>query len=136
MVERNTPIPVTCLDKPRSLLFTLNAAAKIKQATGDNPLSWNKDGWADLANSAIGEAEPKRFLAVLHALLAHEDQSLTVVQVGDMVSSLPQMRELFGAMALAYTQFVGPAPEVSEDPTKAQDPIPTSSGQSADLTLA
>lgn len=129
MIARNTPVPVSCLDKPRSLLFSLNAAAIVKQETGENPLSWNQEGWASLAKSALGDAEPQKFIAVLRAMLLHEDSALTASQVGEMLTSLPQMREIFAAMAQAYMQFVGPITEVgdSEDPSRAQ--TPTSSGQ-------
>lgn len=134
MIARNTPVPVSCLDKPRSLLFSLNAAAVVKQETGENPLSWNQEGWASLAKAAIGDAEPQKFLAVLRAMLLHEDPALSSSQVGDMITSIPQMREIFAAMATAYMQFVGPVTEVveSEDPSRAQ--TPTSSGQFAATT--
>lgn len=133
MISRNQPIPIDGLDKPRSLFCSVNALAQIKQATGENPLDWKQEDWQALMMAAVREADPQRFLIVLRAFLAHEDKSITVEQLGEMVCSVQQVKELFVGIAKAYFQFFGAelsAPEPTaedEDPTKAQ--TPTSSGQ-------
>ena len=62
------------LDKPRTLRYGLNALAKVEDLTGKSIMS------LDLNNVGI-----KDLLAIIYAGLCHEDKSLTVTKVGDLI---------------------------------------------------
>ena len=76
MVNKARPlIPVT-LDKPRHLLFDLNAMVAFEEETGIN--LFNPGEKMKLA----GGMTPKQLRAFLWACLLHEDETLTLKQVG------------------------------------------------------
>lgn len=83
------------LDKPRTLRYGMNALAKIEDITGKNLMK------LDLANVSV-----KDLLAIVYAGLYHEDKSLTVEKVGDLIdeySDLKQVAEKIGeALTLAF----------------------------------
>jgi len=64
VVSRSKPIPITCLDKPRSLLCSVNAVGRIKQALGENPMEWKAEEWAAILMAAMQGAEPGKFMRV------------------------------------------------------------------------
>ena len=101
----------------------MNAAALVMETTGQNPLKWGAEEWQNLAKDALLEAKPDRLLTVLHAMLAADDPNLTKKDLGDMLVSMEQMKELFSAVALAFKNFMGPLgdapPQQEADPTKA-----------------
>lgn len=67
-------IPIE-LDKPRNLLIDFNALAKIEEITGKNALS--QDMWENLSANDLR--------IFLWACLTHEDESLTVTDVGKFI---------------------------------------------------
>lgn len=83
------------LDKPRTLRYGMNALAKIEDITGKTLMS------LDLNNVGI-----KDLLAIVYAGLCHEDKSLTIEQVGDIIdeySDLNQIAEKVGdALTVAF----------------------------------
>ena len=83
------------LDKPRVLRYGINALARIEDLIG-KPLTN-----LDLQNVGI-----KDLLAIIYAGLYHEDESLTVEKVGDLIdeySSLDEISEKLGeALSLAF----------------------------------
>lgn len=103
MTTRNAPVPIT-LDKPRTLLFNLNAAMQIKADIGTNPLAWDKEEWG-----AVGD--PTRLLTIVRACLRHEDKDITVEQLGDMVSTMQDLVTLSEAVMRAYAHFGGQTDE-------------------------
>jgi hypothetical protein len=93
MANKERAIVEIELDKPRNLRFTLNALAEIEDRLGV-PLS------------KLGEVELgiKAAQIILWAGLIHEDESLTLKQVGDMVdlTNLEYVQQKIGeAFALA-----------------------------------
>lgn len=83
------------LDKPRTLRYGINALAKIEDATG-RPLMQ-----LDLNSVGI-----KDLLAIVYAGLYHEDKSLTIEKVGDLIdehSNLNEVAEKIGeALTIAF----------------------------------
>jgi len=64
------------LDKPRNLLYNLNAMVAYERATGKNFLAIGKE---DISATLV--------MVVLWAGLIHEDKTLTVEQVGAMIDA-------------------------------------------------
>ncbi len=83
------------LDKPRTLRYGINALAKIEDITGKNLMK------LDLTNIGV-----KDLLAIVYAGLYHEDKTLTIEKVGDLIdehSDLKQVAEKVGeALTLAF----------------------------------
>ncbi len=83
------------LDKPRVLRYGINALARIEDLIG-KPLTN-----LDLQNVGI-----KDLLVIIYAGLYHEDETLTVEKVGDLIdeySSLDEISEKLGeALSLAF----------------------------------
>jgi len=136
MVNRNKPTPIDCLDKPRSLLCTVNALSRIKEQFGANIIAWDAAAWQNMLSAALRESDPKQLLIITREFLHHEDPALTVDQLGEMVSSIEQLTELSLGIAEAYRKFFKMPDSAqngaggAEDPTKAQTQlIPTTSGQ-------
>ena len=90
MAKRGNPakpgVAIT-LDKPRRVLFDLNALAALEEQTGKNMLS--AEGWAQFQQfDDKGEPLPITATAarlVLWAGLLHEDPELTVQDVGKLI---------------------------------------------------
>ncbi len=70
---KKTPV---ILDKERSILFDMNAFAEVEEAYGD----------IDIAMQKIEAGSIKALRLLLWAGLIHEDESLTVKQVGSMLT--------------------------------------------------
>ena len=83
------------LDRPRTIRYGVNALAKIEDLTGKSLAA------LDLKNVRI-----KDLLAIIYAGLCHEDSTLTLDQVGDLIdeyTTLPEISEKIGeAMTLAF----------------------------------
>ena len=92
-------IPIQ-LDKERHLKFDLNAFAELEDIYGD----------INTAFEAMQKGSIKAIRAMLWAGLVHEDKSLTIEQVGEMVH-LGNMNEVMGAITKAISEAM---PEASE----------------------
>jgi hypothetical protein len=108
MIESHQAVPVGCLDKPRSLLFSLNAAAEIKRSLGSSPIGWSKEDWARIA-------DPESLLVVVKACMRHEDKVITTEQIGEMVCGTSQINELVKAVMRAWAHFNGMSDEQYEE---------------------
>jgi hypothetical protein len=114
-------VPIT-LDKPRTLLFNVNALIDLGDELNLNLMS--KEGWEELLGKMVPDTmDTEKFLAtpsfakvraIVWAGLRHEDETLTVRQVGAMLdpSNL--------AMAIAAYTEAFLAGDVTE--TKSADP--------------
>ena len=85
------------LDKPRTLLFDLNAFSELEDVYGS----------MDAAFKAMQTGSMKAARTLLWAGLLHEDESLTVRKVGAMVN----MRNLESVMDTISTALLGAMPE-------------------------
>lgn len=79
------------LDKPRTLLLTMNAMIEFDNATGLNYLEFSRN---------LKNASAKELRALLWCLLLHEDKTLTVEQVGAMVTK-DNLQDIFVALLTA-----------------------------------
>lgn len=80
-----TPLATVKLDKERHLKLNLNSMIRFKEVTG-------KDMIKDFN---LEQLESRDILALLWACLIHEDKTLTMEQVGDLISlqDLPAISE-------------------------------------------
>lgn len=96
------------LDKPRTLLLDMNAMIEFDNATGLNYLEFSRN---------LKNASAKELRALLWCMLIHEDKTLTIEQVGALVTK-DNMQDVF--IALLTAQMINmPEPETSE----AQPPL-------------
>lgn len=79
------------LDRERTLTLDMNAMAAFEEETGKSLIS----------GTALGEMAMKDFRALLWACLVHEDESLTVKQVGALVHA-GNLEEVGQAIAAAF----------------------------------
>lgn len=88
------------LDKPRTLRYGMNALAKIEDLTGKSILSLdlNKVGIKDL-------------LAIIYGGLYHEDKTLTIEMVGDLIDEYSDLNEIAEKVGEALTSAFGGAKE-------------------------
>ena len=84
------------LDKPRTLRYGMNALAKIEDITKKSIVS------IDLNNIGI-----KDLLAIIYAGLYHEDKSLTLDKVGDIVDEYSDMNTIAEKVGEAFTLAFG-----------------------------
>lgn len=84
------------LDKPRTLRYGINALAKIEDLTGKPILS------LDLNRIGI-----KDLLAIVYAGLYHEDKTLTVEQVGDIIDEYSDINTIAEKIGEAFTLAFG-----------------------------
>lgn len=84
------------LDKPRTLRYGMNALAKIEDLTGKSilALDLNKVGIKDL-------------LAIIYAGLYHEDKTLTIDKVGDLIDEYSNLTEIAEKIGEALTAAFG-----------------------------
>ena len=84
------------LDKPRTLRYGMNALAKIEDLTGKSILSLdlNKLGIKDL-------------LAIVYGGLYHEDKTLTIQKVGDLIDEYSNLNEVAEKLGDALTAAFG-----------------------------
>jgi len=95
---RLKPIKVT-LDKERHLLYDINAFATLEEEYGS----------IDAALDALAKGKIKALRALLWAGLLHEDESLTVKDVGKFLT-LADLQQVAEAVNEALTQAM-PQPE-------------------------
>ena len=92
------------LDKARTLRYGINALAKIEDIIG-RPIMG-----LDLEKFGI-----KELLAIVYAGLYHEDKTLTVEKVGDLIDDYSNLNEIADKLGEALTQAFGkPTSEAKE----------------------
>lgn len=84
------------LDKPRTLRYGMNALAKIEDITKKPIVN------IDLNNIGIRD-----LLAIIYAGLYHEDKSLTLEKVGDLVDEYSTMNDIAEKVGEAFTLAFG-----------------------------
>ncbi len=86
------------LDRPRTLRYGMNALAKIEDLTGKSilALDLNKLGIKDL-------------LVIVYSGLYHEDKTLTIEKVGDLIDEYSDINEIAEKIGKALTIAFGGA---------------------------
>lgn len=84
------------LDKPRTLRYGMNALAKIEDITGKTIMA------LDLNSLGI-----KDLLVIVYAGLCHEDKSLTIEQVGDLLDEYADLTMIAEKVGEALTEAFG-----------------------------
>ena len=93
---KETAVPIV-LDKPRNIVFDLNAFSELEEIYGS----------MDAAFKAMQTGSMKAARTLLWAGLLHEDDALTVKQVGAMVT-MPTLESVMNAISEA---LLGAMPE-------------------------
>jgi hypothetical protein len=93
------------LDKPRHLRFDINAMVTFEELTGLNLL---KEG---ARRQIERDMSVSQFRAFLFACLVHEDKTLTLEQVGNLIT-IENMQEILDKIGQAQ-QAAAPEPEVA-----------------------
>jgi len=83
------------LDKERHLLATSRAIAKYQEVTGRELL----------AKSTLSNLSLRDVIVVTWTLLLHEDSSLTIDQVGDIIKPQTNMNELIYKIGEAWDAY-------------------------------
>lgn len=96
----NAPVAVE-LDKPRSLLFSMGAAMRVKRSAGKDPSAWSLQQFCE----ALDDVE--LFPVVFWACLAHEDKTLTVEGVADLFSGAAMVGPAKMAAVRSFLRFHG-----------------------------
>ena len=96
----NAPVPLE-LDKPRSVLYSMGAARHYKKTTGDDPVKWEKEQWANAIQ------DPEIFPVLLWACLLHEDKTLAIDDVANLITSIAVMQAASIAIMRSYAYFCG-----------------------------
>lgn len=86
------------LDKPRTLRYGMNALAMIEDLTGKTLMS------LDLNHVGV-----KDLLAIIFAGLYHEDHTLTVEKVGDLIDEYSDITTIAESVGAAFTAAFGSA---------------------------
>lgn len=84
------------LDKERTLRYGINALARIEESIGKPIMG------LDLEHLGV-----KELLAIVHAGLYHEDNSLTVEQVGNLIDDYSDINEIAEKLGEALTAAFG-----------------------------
>lgn len=99
------------LDKERNLLLDLNAMAAFEETAGKSLMN----------GAGLKEMGMRDFRALLWACLIHEDESLTIKQVGSLVHA-GNLVEISGAIEQAFTKAM-PEPEGDQSPLEESRPV-------------
>lgn len=84
------------LDRPRTLRYGMNALARIEDITGKKLMK------LDLDNLGI-----KDLLAIVYAGLCHEDSTLSIEQVGDLIDDYSDLATVAEKLGEALTEAFG-----------------------------
>ena len=84
------------LDRPRTLRYGMNALATIEDITGKSILS------LDLNNVGV-----KDLLAIVYGGLYHEDKTLTIEKVGELIDNYSDLTEIAEKIGEALTEAFG-----------------------------
>lgn len=99
------------LDKERTLLLDLNAMVEFEDATGKSLLS----------ATSMSKMGMKEIRALLWACLIHEDEKLTLKQVGAMVHS-SNLEEISASIEQTFSSAVSEKTEDTGDPLPENRP--------------
>ena len=110
-VERARPGIAILLDKERHLKFDLNAMAAYEEATGESLLG-------GLAKESIGA---RQLRALLWACLIHEDEKLTLKEVGSWINT-DNIEEISGRISAAFQSAIPESEESEESDPLASPP--------------
>jgi hypothetical protein len=105
MPTKVNPEILITLDKPRHLRFDINAMVTFEELTGLNLL---KESARRQIEKDMSVAQ---FRAFLFACLVHEEQTLTLEQVGNLIN-IENMQEILDKINQAQ-QAAAPEPEVA-----------------------
>jgi len=103
-MSKINPAVTIFLDKERHLRMTMNAMVDFEEMTGQKLTD------PKTIESFSSNMDIKHLRALLWALLRHEDKTLTVEQVGDLIE-IQNMTELSTAIAAAWGNAVPEAPK-------------------------
>lgn len=103
--KRNPEIPIELGGKLRHLRFDINAMATFEELTGLNLMK------PSVQRKLASDMTVTQFRAFLYACLVHEDEALTLKQVGGFITT-ENMEEIAGKINQAKEAA---APEVEED---------------------
>ena len=84
------------LDRPRTLRYGMNALATIEDITGKSILS------LDLNNVGVRD-----LLAIVYGGLYHEDKTLTIEKVGELIDDYSDLTEIAEKIGEALTEAFG-----------------------------
>lgn len=90
----NPAVPIM-LDKKRHLLLDLNAMVVFQEETGNNLFD------SEVADRLSKSLSPRDLRALLWSCLIHEDESLTLKQVGSWLHS-GNMEDIAGKLLIAW----------------------------------
>lgn len=109
--NKATPRVKVLLDKERTIVFDLNAMVRFEEATGKNLF----DG--SITETSLTSAKDMR--ALLWACLSHDEDNLTLEQVGAMIN-MQNMVELQGKLNEAIDVAM---PEAKKGKKSAKSPL-------------
>lgn len=84
------------LDKPRTLRYGMNALAKIETITGKSILALDLD-----------KVSIRDLLAIVYGGLYHEDKTLTIEKVGDLIDEYSNLTDIAEKLGEALTEAFG-----------------------------
>ena len=99
------------LDKPRNILFDLNAFSELEEIYGS----------MDAAFKAMQTGSMKAARTLLWAGLLHEDESLTVKQVGAMVT-MPTLESVMDSISKALLDAMPEGETAQQEDEPPADP--------------
>ncbi len=108
MVSKINPVVTIMLDKERHLRFDLNAMAAFEEATGKNIFE------EEVVKKIINKTSPRDLRALLWSMILHEDEALTIKQVGAWVN-INNVRE---ATLKAVEAWASAMPKAERDKDK------------------
>lgn len=88
------------LDKPRNLIYDLNAFAELEEEFGS----------IEEAMKSLEEGKIKSLIAILWAGLVHEDEELTPKQVGSLIG-LTDLQDVANALTEAISSALPETPK-------------------------
>jgi len=101
MPDKMNPVVTIILDKERHLKLTLGAMLAFEEVTGKDLRD------KEAIESLLTKTTLKEVRALLWACLRHEDQTLTLERVGDIVEHI----DLNKVMRAIYDAWIGALPE-------------------------
>jgi len=122
MADKTRPAVNIMLDKERRLLFDLNAMAAFEDATGKSVFS--------LKAASLGA---KDLRALLWSMLLHEDDTLTLKQVGSWITP-GNMAGIAEQLTLAFAAAMPESEGKETGPLAGKPPAGSSSGASEGTT--
>ena len=108
MPTKANPIVTVMLDKERHLKYNFNAMAAFTEATGKNLFK------SETIRAILQDLNPYDFRALTWACLVHEDKTLTLDQVGDLLDLETADGAVITRKLLEAIGFALPEPDKEE----------------------